>query len=128
MKTWSKFWKSSKKPGKQRKYRFNAPLHIKRKMVSSHLTKELRKKHSKRAVVLVTGDKIKVERGQFKGHTGKIERIDAKMGRIYVVGIEVLKKDGNKTTYSLDPSNVIITELNLEDKNRNKILERVKNG
>jgi len=128
MKAWSKFWKSSTKPGKQRKYRYNAPLHVKRKMVSSHLSKELRKKHNKRAVALVTGDKVKVERGQFKGHSGKIEKIDTKLGRIYVTGIEIQKKDGNKTTFSLDASNVIITELNLEDKNRNKILERVKNG
>ena len=44
MKEFSKSWVSSKKPGKQRKYRINAPLNIKRKFLSVHLSKELREK------------------------------------------------------------------------------------
>ncbi|MCW1309534.1 MAG: 60S ribosomal protein L26, partial [Candidatus Nanoarchaeia archaeon] len=38
MKYWSKKWKSSKKPSKQRKYRYNAPLHIRRKFLSVNLS------------------------------------------------------------------------------------------
>ena len=124
MKSWSKFWKSSKKPGKQRKYRHNAPLHIRRKLVSSHLSKELMKKHGKRSIAVVTGDKVKVARGQFRGHTGKIEKVDVNHCKVFVTGIEITKKDGNKTTYPIDPSNVIITELKLDDKKRSQILGR----
>ena len=124
MKLWSKFWKASKKPGKQRKYRFNAPLHVKRKNVASHLSKELIKKHGKRSMPVIKGDKVKVVRGQFKGHMGKIDNVDVKFGRIFVSGVEIQKKDGNKVQYSMDPSNLIITELKLDDKRRNKIVER----
>jgi len=34
-------WKASKQPRKQRKYSANAPLHIKRKMLSANLSKTL---------------------------------------------------------------------------------------
>ena len=76
MKTWSKSWKSSKNPKKQRKYRFRAPIHIKKKFCNVHLSTELRTKYNKRSVVVVTGDKVKILRGQFKGHTGKVEKVD----------------------------------------------------
>jgi large subunit ribosomal protein L24 len=127
MKTFSSNWKSSRKRRKQRKYRYNAPLHIKRKFVSSHLSKELIQKHNTRNIQIVTGDKVKVLRGQFKGHTGKIEEVDIKKSRIFVSGIEIMKKDGSKTRYPINASNVIITELNLNDKKRNAALNRKNN-
>jgi large subunit ribosomal protein L24 len=117
-------WKSSKQPRKQKKYRFNAPLHLKQKFVSVHLSKELKKKHNTRSLGLKKGDKVTVLRGQFKKHKGSVERIDLKKCKIYLSGIEVTKKDGNKTTYGIEPSNLIITELNLNDKQRQKIIDR----
>ena len=117
-------WKSSKQPRKQKKYRFNAPLHLKQKFVSVHLSKELKKKHNTRSLGLKKGDKVNVLRGQFKKHKGSVERIDLKKCKIYLSGIEVTKKDGNKTTYGIEPSNLIITELNLNDKQRQKIIDR----
>src|SRR3989338_176397 len=38
-------WKESKQPRKQRKYRANAPLHLRKKFVNVNLSKELRKKY-----------------------------------------------------------------------------------
>ncbi|MBD3164883.1 50S ribosomal protein L24 [Candidatus Woesearchaeota archaeon] len=126
MKSWSNYWKSSRNPGKQRKYRLNAPLHIKRKMCSSHISRELKQKYSTRSMPVILGDKVKVVRGQFKNRTGKVEKIDLKKNRIIVSGIEIEKKDGSKTKYPINSSNLVITELNLEDKKRNAILERKK--
>ena len=40
-------WIRSKQPRKQRKYRHNAPLHIKKKFISVNFTKELREKYTK---------------------------------------------------------------------------------
>ena len=49
MKTkFSSSWIKSKQPRKQRKYRRYAPLHIKQRFVSAHLSKELHKKYNKR--------------------------------------------------------------------------------
>ena len=65
-------------------------------------------------------------RGQFKKHEGKIEKIDLKKIRVSVSGIELTKKDGTKKLLDLHPSNLTITELNLDDKFRQKILDRTK--
>ncbi len=120
-------WKSSVQPRKQRKYRYNSPLHMRKKMLAAHLSKELIKKHNKRSLPVSKGDKVKVMRGQFKGKVGVIEKVDRNNLRVYVEGIEMLKKDGSKVKYSIDPSNLMITELKLEDKRRLKVAE-VKNG
>ncbi len=115
---WSPEWKASKKPGKQRKYRYNAPLHIKGKFVASHLSKELRQKYHTRAVRVRTGDRVKVLVGGFKGQSGKVESVDTKKSKIYVAKLELIKKDGTKKQVAIEPSNVMIVELNLDDKKR----------
>ncbi len=120
----SKAWIGSKQPRKQRKYRYNAPEHIKKKFVSANLSKELREKHGKRNFPLVKGDKVKVTRGQFKGKEGEVEKVDMKNVKIIVQGIENIKKDGTKVNYPIDPSNLMITDLKLDDKKRKASLDR----
>ncbi len=117
-------WKSSKQPRKQRKYTYNAPDHIKSKMISSHLSKELRAKHNKRSMRPIKGDKVKIIVGQHKAKVGKIEKIDTAKMKAFITGIEVIKKDGNKVPYPIQVTNIEIIELNLEDKKRKAILER----
>jgi large subunit ribosomal protein L24 len=117
-------WVSSTRPAKQRKYRYNAPLHIKHKFLSVHLSKELRTKYGRRNIVVVKGDKVKVLRGQFKGRENKVERVDIKSTRVYITGIDRQKKDGSKSIIPLQPSNLIITELKLDDKKRKESLEK----
>lgn len=126
MKRFSPSWKSSKLPKKQRKYRASAPLHVKKKFLSTPLSKDLRKKHSKRSVTIRTGDKVKIVKGDFKNKEGKVEKVDVKKTRIFISGIERAKKDGTKTTVPLKPACLLITELNLDDKRRIKIENDVK--
>lgn len=124
---WSKHWKSSKQPRKQRKYRINAPLHIKHKFLSAPLSKDLKKKHNIRNIPLRKGDRVKIMIGQFKKTLGKIEKVNLKKSKVYVEGAQVSKRDGTKSFYPIDPSNVQILELDLSDKKRKKILERKQN-
>jgi len=125
-KKFSSSWKSSKQPRKQRKYRYNAPLHIRHDFIRSHLSKELRAKYGKRNMGLKKGDKVKILRGEFRKKDGKIERVDLKKTKVYITGMEKIRKDGTKTLIPLEPSNLLILELNMDDKNRQKILERGK--
>jgi len=118
MKKWSKSWVSSVKPRKQRLFVRNAPLHVKSKLLGVHLSKDLRLKHKYRALRVKKGDKIKVVRGQFKGKIGNVERVSVKNQKVFVTGIENLKKEGSKSLYPLHPSNLIILELNDSDKLR----------
>ena len=123
-KEFSTKWKSSKKPVKQRKYLAKAPLHVKQKFVRSHLSKELRTRYKKRSLGLRKGDSVKVMKGQFKKKIGKVDRVDLIGAKIYIEGMTMTKKDGSKRPHPINPSNLMIMELNLEDKKRQKILAR----
>jgi len=123
-KKFSKNWISSKQPRKQRKYRYNAPLHIKQKFASANLSKELRKRYNKRSLIIKKGDTVKIMRGQFKGKTSKVNMVSLKKTKIYLENISLVKKDGTKVFYPINPSNLQIVELLLDDKERKKILER----
>ena len=114
----SKTWNRSKQTRKQRKYRANAPLHIKGKFLNAHLSKELKEKYGTRNVRLRTGDKVKVLRGQYKGEEQKVERINIKQGRVFLEKIEFTKAEGSKTTMPFQPSNLMIIDLNMDDKKR----------
>ena len=115
---WSSDWKGSKKPRKQRAYAIRAPLHLKRSFLSAHLSKDLRTKQKKRSVMLRSGDKVTVLRGQFRKKSGKVERVDTKHSKVYITGIESIKKDGSKAAYPLHPSNLLITEFETGDRKR----------
>jgi large subunit ribosomal protein L24 len=120
-------WVGSKQPRKQRKYRYNAPLHIKAKFLSAPLAKELRAKHGTRTVRVRTGDKVRVLRGQFKGREGKVERVDMKETKVFITKIDLVKKDGaTRVPYPINPSNLIIVELDLTDKQRAAKLKTAK--
>lgn len=116
--TFSNTWKSSTQPRKQRKYVAQAPLHVRGKMLNSHLSKELQKKHGKRSVRVRTGDVVRIMVGNFKGKTGKIESVDTDKYKVYIEGVEYTKKDGSKIKYPIHASNVLITQFNLTDKKR----------
>jgi large subunit ribosomal protein L24 len=117
-KTFSTKWKSSSQPRKQRKYTAKAPLHIKRKFLNVNLSKDLRKKHNRRNIVVRKGDEVKVMRGKFKKKTGKIISIDVKTSKIKIDDIMIKKRDGSKVNVKIHPSNLQIIGLNLDDKKR----------
>ena len=117
-------WIGSRQPRKQRKFRANAPMHIRHKMMSVNFSKELRKRHEKRNFPVRKGDNVRIMRGEFKGKKGKIEMIDLKKLRVRIDGIYRTKKDGTKTSVYFAPSNLQINELNLDDKKRGESLKR----
>lgn len=114
----SKSWKTSKQPRKQRKYLANAPLHLRKKFVGANLSKELRKKYGKRSIPIRKGDSVKVMRGKFKGKQGKVTQVKLKTSKIIIEGIQIKKRDGSKVNAPMRPSNLQIIELNLEDRKR----------
>ena len=112
------------KPSKQRKRLFTAPLHIRYKILSAPLAPELREKYGFRSLPVRVGDKVQVMRGDFKGFEGKVLSVDRKKFRIAIEGITREKVDGTTINVPIHPSKVMITELNLNDKWRRKIIER----
>jgi len=101
-----------------------APLHRRQKMIGSTLSRELRKKYNRRSLPVRKGDTVKIMRGEFKGVSGEVTRVSLKSYKIYVDGVTIKKADGTDVEKALDPSNVMITDLFMEDKERREVLER----
>jgi large subunit ribosomal protein L24 len=114
------------KPTKQRKRLFQAPAHIRHKLLAAHLAPELRGSHIVRSFPVRSGDTVRVMRGDRKGFEGKVSRVDLKTYRIYVEGLSREKVDGTTIFVPVHPSKVLVTHLNLDDDWRKKILERKK--
>lgn len=121
-------WKKSTQRRKQRKYRYNAPLHIRQKFLHVHLTPALREKHGLRNTLIRKGDKIRVLRGYFRKKEGTVERVLLKKERVFVSGLTSSKKDGAKLPVAFRPSQLLITELTLGDRRRKEKIERKSEG
>jgi len=114
----------SSKPEKQRKFSVNAPFHIRHKMISGHLSKDLRAQYNRRALPIRQKDVVVIMRGENKGKKGEVIKVDLKNYKIYVSGIIMKKADGKEVPAPVHPSNCLITDLFIEDRFRRKVLER----
>jgi large subunit ribosomal protein L24 len=114
----------SNQPRKQRKARYNAPLHIRQRYMGTPLSKDLRSKYGNRTANVIVGDTVKVMRGDHAGTSGIVEAISLKHGTIVVEGVSVSKADGTEVPRPIYPSNVLITSLEMKDDRRDAIIRR----
>ena len=116
----------SEQPRKQRKRFYKAPLHIKRKSISSHLASELIIRYKRRAMPVIEGDTVKIMRGNFAGQSGKVRKVNVKKGTVEIEGVTIAKADGKKVPRPIHASNLLITKLNLADPwRRRKLKEKL---
>jgi large subunit ribosomal protein L24 len=115
----------SKKPSKQRQMVRNAPLHMRHRMLSVHLSGNLRKQLGKRSLPVRKGDEVKVLRGEHRGTTGKVEDVNLKSLQVFIENVKVKKVSGKEAAIPFRSSNLMITNLVLEDKERRKTAERI---
>ena len=118
----------SSKARNQRKMRANAPAHIKRKMLSSHLSADLQKEYGKRSARVCLGDTVMVLRGgeDILGVEGKVIGVMTDEGRITIEGVTINQADNTAVARPIHASNVVITKLNLDDAWRKDALKRGK--
>lgn len=86
----------------------------------SRLSDDLREKHKKKTLRARKGDSVKIIRGGFKGIEGKVSRVDASHGKLYVEGVNREKIAGGTSLAAIDASKVVITTLSLDDKLRKR--------
>ena len=114
----------TKKPGKSRKLRFNAPHHIKRKFFSAPLSPSLKTEYGTRSMPIIRDDTVQITKGDRRLSEGKVLRVDSKRGKIYIEGVTRTRMDGSTVQLPIQPENVMITRLNLDDGIRREKLER----
>ncbi|MFO7619263.1 MAG: 50S ribosomal protein L24 [Thermoplasmata archaeon] len=125
---------SSKKPRKQRKGRFNAKPHNKRRLISAHLCgdsgNDLIHQYNCRSLPVIKGDMVRILRGDedILGKEATVTKIFTRNFAIGLDGINIKKADGSEITRKIAPSNVVIIKLNLSDPKRKEKLEKLKEG
>lgn len=115
---------TSTRPKVQRKSA--STLKKKQRRIAAALSKELRSEYGVRTHPLRKGDTVRIAKGDYKGHEGKVSSVDLSSLKITVEGVQMSKMDGTKKNVLISPSQVIITKLDLSDKLRKKSLERKK--
>jgi large subunit ribosomal protein L24 len=119
---------SSTKAKKQRKARADAPLHKRKRMVSAHLDSALLSEYNGRSLPVRKGDTVKLLRGaeDFKVSEAKVASVDLKHLKIVIENITIPKADGTQKPKPVDPSNVVLTKLDLSDPWRKAKLDSLK--
>lgn len=104
-----------------------APKQLAERKLRSPLTRALREKYGRRNLRVIAGDTIKVVRGEYSGIEGKIEKVNMKRGSLAVEGIQREKVRGGNVKVEINSTNVIITDLDLDDKYRQALIDRIHN-
>ena len=113
------------KPTKMRNHQtYRATNQFASKQICAPISKDLRKKYSRRSARIMLEDTIRVIRGEYKGITGKVSKISTESNSIAIEGNKKEKLKGDKIDIYIHVTNVIITALNTDDKWRLKILEK----
>ncbi|KII88367.1 hypothetical protein PLICRDRAFT_54205 [Plicaturopsis crispa FD-325 SS-3] len=108
---------------KSRAAHFKAPSSVRRKIMSSPLSKELRGKHNTRSLPIRKDDEVRIVRGKYKGREGKVTQVYRKKWVIHVDRVQRDKSNGSTAPIGIHPSSVVITTIKL-DKDRRAILDR----
>ena len=116
----------SKKPSKQRKAFYNAPLHTKHKFLAGHLSKDLRVQWKRRSLPIRKGDEVKIMRGKFAGTVGKVSKINLKDLKVYIENVKRKRVSGEEVQVAINPSKLMIMNPVMDDPKRKEILERGK--
>ena len=92
----------SKQPRKQRKALYNAPAHARGKHLSATLSKDLRADIGKRSLPVKSGDKVRILRGDFKGHEGEVLSVDYGSYKVTIEDVTLSKPDGTAAIIDAD--------------------------
>ena len=110
------------KPTKNRNHQtYRAINQFVNKQTCAPISKDLRKKYSRRSVRIIIDDTVKVVRGEYKGLTGKVAKISTETNGIAIEGNKKEKLKGEKIDVYIHSTNMIITSLNTDDKLRSQI-------
>jgi len=104
-------------PRKQRWTLYNLPVHARRAQIAAHIESEYRDrlKITRRTITLRKGDTVRVMRGEFAGTTGKVLEVDTRARKVTVEGVTVATAKHVEKPRPVDPSNLLITKLDLSD-------------
>jgi large subunit ribosomal protein L24 len=97
--------------------------HIRDSSIAAHLSDNLHQQYHTRSLRVIKGDTVRVMRGEYNGIEGKIESVNTMTGTLAIEGIQREKVRGGNVKVRIHSSNVLITNLNLNDKYRQERMQ-----
>merc|ERR1712151_172250 len=82
-----------------------------RKIMSAPLRYNLKKKYSVNSVPVCSNDQVRIVRGMFRGHEGKVIGVCRNKWSIMVECAIKKKSNAQDVKFGINPSNCIITKL-----------------
>jgi large subunit ribosomal protein L24 len=113
----------TRQPRKQRTQRAEAPLHERHRQVRATLAEDLREEYGQRNVRVNEGDTVEVLRGDHAGEEADVLAVDLREEVVHVEEVTQETADGEEVPRPLDASNLRVTDLNLDDDERQARLE-----
>ncbi len=105
----------SSQPRKQHKARVKSPLHRRNQELKTPLDKNRYGSSGVKRATIRKGDHVKVVRGSRTGLEGKISIVDLKKRKVAIEKALIRKADNKEVPLWFDPSNLVITKLDLSD-------------
>jgi len=112
---------------KNRLAHFLAPSHIRYKIMSANLSKELKEKHGIKSLPVRRDDEVLIVRGQFKDTKGKIVQVYRKRYCLYIEKVTKMRKNGATVRIPINASNCVLTKLKLTP-DREDLITRKRQG
>ena len=112
---------------KNRRAHFQAPSHLRRRLMSAALSKTLKETYKVNAMPVRRDDEVEIMRGQNKGEKGKVIAVYRKKWCLYIEKLQRAKVNGTLSRIPVHPSNVRITKLELNE-DRKKLIDRKRAG
>jgi len=119
-------------PRTQRKERYDASLQRRSRFLNTHLSRDLRKQYRRRAIRIRKGDTVVVLRGKYtlepqgtvvRHPEAKVTGVDLTRSKVFLEGITRKTMKGKHKWVPIDPSNLMVTKLDLSDPVRRKRIE-----
>jgi large subunit ribosomal protein L26e len=108
---------------KSRMAHFSAPSHLRYKLLSANLSRELRQKYGVKSMPIRRDDEVTVVRGSSKDAKGKVSQVYRKKWALYIEKLTKSRTNGATIRIPINPSNVVITKLKLTP-DRQTLLDR----
>merc|ERR1711879_500815 len=113
---------------KNRRAHFKAPSHLRYKLMSCHLSKELSSKHGARSMPVRKDDEVTIVRGKNKGNSGRVTDVYRKRWCLYIEGLQKNKPNGQPLRVPIDASNCVITKIKMTKDRQNLLVRKARNN
>nr|UXY86748.1 60S ribosomal protein L26 [Cryptomonas paramecium] len=90
----------------------------KNKAINCNVSKKIRKKYNTKSISIKVGDRVRITKGSFKGHYGKIIEVCTKRNVAYIENVTHIKKKNSLIYIPVSFSNITIIDLFIEKKRK----------